>query len=964
MSDSREAFDPLIDKPPAKYVVGIDLGTTNSAVTYIDTHQSPWRIRLLPLPQLTAANLVEARDTLPSFHFQGLPKEVAEGSLRLPWHVQDRDWCVGVMAREEGLKSPGRVIASAKSWLCHSGVDREAKLLPWQAAANVDRLSPVDVSARFLAHIRDVWNVQFPKDRLDEQDVVITLPASFDEVARELTVRAAAQAGLSDIVLIEEPQAAFYAWVYRHDADWFSIVEAGHTILVCDIGGGTSDFTLIQVRQSDALDPSSSALDVKQKSQAVQFHRIAVGDHLILGGDNLDLALAHHIEAKISKGGKLNTKQWDVLLRSCRRVKETLLAADAPDHATINLPGTGSKVIDGGLQTQVSRAEVEELLVEGFLPKTAIDEMPRKGQSGFREFGLPYASDPAMTRHLAAFLRSHANRDSNCNGALRPDVVLFNGGFFASPLLQRRLLEVVKSWFTRDAHDDYCPMVLDNDRLDLAVARGAAYYGMVRRGEGVRIAASLARSYYVEVETVNGESRAVCLVPGDAEPGRDFHLDSLKLELTISRPVEFSLFVSSTRLTDRPGELVTIQREQMKALPPIRTVLRTERRNRTGTLPVTLHAHLSEIGTIDLWCEADESDQRWRLQFDVRSTTQTDLQAHYSDAEEEGFIDERTWQSCQSVIADVFGEVGTEKPSGLVKRISAALGCGKYEWPTSLLRRIWEALLEMKEGRRRSASHEAHWLNLLGFALRPGYGLALDDWRVAETWRHVNNKLVHAGASKSEALILWRRVAGGLSSGQQTAIAEPMIASLRATHSILIQGKQSRGEPVFAMHESEEAWRLLGSLELLEVSIKAQIGNMLIDLFGKRRFGKVRGAMLWCLGRLGQRQPLYGPLNCVLSPADATRWCLAVTEFDQDEAALRPALQMAAMQLARKTDDRYRDLDDAAREKVLDWLVRSDASSRHVELVTTAGNLEMEEQAGVFGEALPKGFRIRGPETV
>ncbi|MFN3191777.1 MAG: Hsp70 family protein [Aureliella sp.] len=950
-------FDPLIDKAPARYVVGIDLGTTNSAVTYIDTQESPWKIRNLEIPQVTASGQIESVDTLPSFHFQVLPQEAETGAVHLPWHDSPQDWCVGTMARDAGVKSPGRLCASAKSWLCHSGVDREAKLLPWQAAAGVHRLSPVEVSGRFLAHIRAAWKASYPNQDLADQDVVITLPASFDEVARELTVRAAAEAGLANVVLIEEPQAAFYAWVYKHDSNWHEQVEAGHTILVCDIGGGTSDFTLIKVRrsetQSEAAAPEQTASD--KKKDRVQFHRVAVGEHLILGGDNLDLALAHYLENRITDGGKLTPQQWDVLVRSCRRVKEQLLSPDAPSETTVHLPGSGSKLVGGGLQAKVTRDEVESLLLDGFLPRTKLHDKPTQGQSGFREFGLPFASDPAISKHLANFLTSHGDDDAP---AARPDVVLFNGGFFASPLLQERILEVLRSWFT-DSDAAYNPDVLDNDRLDLAVARGAAYYGMVRRGEGVRIAANLARSYYVEVDTDEAAQSAVCLVPGDTEPGQDIHLDSLKLELAIAQPVEFSLFTSSVRLTDRPGELVAVDTEQMKALPPIRTVLKTERRNQTGTLPVTLHAHLSEIGTIDLWCQAVETDHRWRLQFDVRSTTQTDVAAHVSEAESEGFVDESTWRACEQVIDDVFAENGNEKPSRLVKQLAKVLNSGKFDWPTSLLRRIWEKLLDSKDGRRRSPAHEARWLNLVGFALRPGYGLAVDDWRVAETWRHVNGKLIHGGASTSESLILWRRIAGGLSPGQQSAIAQPMLASLRASYSILVEGRQSRGEPMYPMHESDEAWRLLGSLEHLDAEIKIETANMLLALLPKRRYERVRAAMLWCLGRLGQRQPLYGPLNSVVPAYEAAGWCKRTIAFGSTHTDHQDTCHLAIMQMARRTSDRYRDLDAAESTSILQWMKQTNASSRYIELVERGGNLESSEQASVFGEALPKGFRLR-----
>jgi hypothetical protein len=950
VADLPSEFDPLVDKAPSRFVVGIDLGTTNSAASYVDTHETPWQVRLLTIPQLVAANQVEARDTLPSFHFQSQIQNVDSDTLKMPWNSEHRDWCVGVMARDEGMKSPGRLVASAKSWLCHSGVDRAAKLLPWQGAADADRLSPVEATSRYLGHIRDAWNAKFKNETLDKQDIVITLPASFDEVARELTIEAASLAKLPNVVLIEEPQAAFYAWVYKHDKNWPELVAAGDTILVCDIGGGTSDFTLIKVRKAEDA----------EATDRVQFHRVAVGDHLILGGDNLDMAIAHHVEAKLSATEKLLPRQWDVLVRSCRRVKETLLGNDAPDQATVNLPGAGTKLIGGGLQAQVTREEVGKLLVDGFLPLTSVSEMPVSGQSGFREFGLPFASDPAITRHLAAFLNAHgkvANQDrENAEAAARPDIVLFNGGFFASSLLRKRLVDVLSSWFSTESQEKWLPVVLDNDRLDLAVSRGATYYGMVRRGEGVRIAANLARSYYVEVESESGteSAQAVCLVPGNAEPGQIIKLDDLKLELAISQPVEFSLFVSSTRLTDQPGEIVTINREQMKPLPPIRTVLRTDRRNQTGAVPVTLNAHLSEIGTIDLWCQAEHGDHRWRLQFDVRSATQTDMVAHESQAEVEGFVDEATWQACQQVIFDVFGESANGKPGELVKQLIATLELDRYDWPTSLLRRIWETLITLREGRRRSPAHEARWLNLLGFSLRPGYGLAVDDWRVAETWRHVRGKQVHAGAGLVETLILWRRIAGGLSVGQQTALAEPLLASLRTAHAMSTASKNVRNAPTIQMHEASEAWRLLGSLELLSVPVKVQVGHMIIDLIGKRKYEKVRDPMIWALGRLGQRQPLHGPLNTVVPQEAAGKWCKALLELD-----VRESSHLALMQLARLTADRYRDLGSATREQVANWLTDNAAAPRLVELVTRGGALADEEQAQVFGEALPKGLRLR-----
>ena len=685
MSDKN--FDPLVDQLPSRYVVGIDLGTTNSAVTYIDTQQSPWKIRVLDVPQLVAPGEVEARDTLPSFHYQPVATSSGETSdanvsLKLPWDKTPSKYCVGIYARDETAKTSGRGIASAKSWLCHSAVDRTADLLPPQAASDVQRLSPVEVSSRFLKHIRQAWDAKFKNEPLADQDVVITLPASFDEVARELTVEAAAKAGLKRVVLIEEPQAAFYAWVYKHADNWESQVSVGQKILVCDIGGGTTDFTLIRVRKSVEKTVEAGDQDnVEQKNlksgdssyvDKIQFHRVAVGNHLILGGDNLDLAIAKHVEQKLTDGKNLQPHQWDVLIGASRNAKEQLLTSENETTMTISLPSRSAKLLGGSLKTEVTASEIRELILSGFLPDVALDSKPLHHASGFQEFGLPYASDPAITKHLAEFLTAHASESDDQvsdksidSAAARPDLVLFNGGFFASPVLRSTTIQRIAEWFQTESEPDWTPILLDNDRLDLAVARGAAYYGMVRRDQGVRIAASLARSYYIDI----GNQQAICLVPGNAEAGQTLELDRI-FQLTISQPVEFSLYVSSTRLSDAAGTIVNIDAEQMRPLPPIRTALKVKSRNEKRDVPVKLKVGLTEIGTIALSCHQVDDERSWKLQFDVRSTTQTDMTSHSGAGESEGFIDEETWQACEAAIANVFDPDGNEKPKTIVNAIT------------------------------------------------------------------------------------------------------------------------------------------------------------------------------------------------------------------------------------------------------------------------------------------------------
>jgi molecular chaperone DnaK (HSP70) len=869
----------------------------------------------------------------------------------LPWDRETPEHVVGVLAREQGARSPGRLVASAKSWLCHTGVDRSADLLPWQGAADVERLSPVEVSARYLRHIRDAFNARHSNEPLEDQDVVLTLPASFDEVARELTVRAAAAAGLPRVVLIEEPQAAFYDWIDAHGDDWDQRVEPGQKILVCDIGGGTSDFTLIRVRRGD--------------DDKVQFHRVAVGDHLILGGDNLDLALARHLEEKL--GGSLEPSQWAVLVRMCRRVKEDVLSDGCPESISFNLPGSGAKLIGGGIRVVVDRDETRELLLDGFFPQVTLDDRPSKQQSGFREFGLPFASDPAVTRYLGSFLTTHRHAgeaesdhtaevsgQGRAGGAdpARPDIVLFNGGVFASPLVRDRVMQVIRSWFSGD-DAQWSPILLDNPRLDLAVSRGAAYYGTVRRGRGVRIAAGLARSYYIGVDTA--APSAFCLVPGSAEAGQEIDLVQHRFQLLVHQPVEFPLYVSSVRLADQPGELLPVDPEQMKSLPPIRTVLRTRGKKQATSIPVTLHARLTEIGTLELWCSEVHSDRSWRLQFDIRSATQTEIAAQQTEGEAEGVIDEPTWQVCRQLIADTFGGDGKNKPAGLVKQMSGALDLERWDWPMSLLRRIWETLLDFQDGRRKSPAHEQRWLNLLGFALRPGFGVAVDDWRVAETWRMVQGRLAHAAASsRTESWILWRRIAGGLSVGQQRAIADPLLSAVRGLHRRLTKGKGG-GDFGFTPQETIEMWRLLGSLELLDVPLKVELGSMLVDILDKRSMQPARSAMVWALGRIATRVPVYGPLNRGVPVDVASQWLMTLMRVRKpDETDL-----LAVLQLARRTGDRYRDLGDKPRGEVIDWMQGHGAPPHFLELVSQGGLLDREEQGRIFGESLPKGLQIR-----
>lgn len=949
-----------IESLPSRYVVGIDLGTTNSALCYVDTQRTPWSVETFAIPQVTAVGQFESREVLPSFHYQPTNEELAAGAADLPWAKgagAKQEYSVGVFAREHGALTSGRMVSSAKSWLCHGGVDRNAELLPWRAAEGVAKLSPVVVSSRYIAHLRSAWNHRFPGEPLERQDVVLTLPASFDEVARELTIAAAAKAGLPRVVLIEEPQAAFYSWLDRHAKDWESRVSPGQKILVCDIGGGTSDFTLIRVRKSES--PSSDAAKV-------QFHRVAVGEHLILGGDNLDLALAHYLEERLSPGKKLDARSWDLLLRASRNVKETLLDDNAPEEMTVRIPSAGAKLIGGGLQTSVTAEEVQKVLLDGFFPVCDLTDKPQARRSGFQEFGLPYAPDSAATKYLAAFLTAHrfageegshggtenTEKEQKTHDSARPDLILFNGGVFTSGQIQERIIENLRRWFrpTSEAKN-WSPKILENDRLDLAVARGAAYYGMVRRGEGVRIAASLARSYYVGIDSQ--PPTAVCIAPGSTEPGQTIEI-AKRFRLTVGQPVEFPLYCSSTRLTDAAGDVIEVDPEQLRELAPIRTVIQVRKKEEAKSLDVALQTHLSEIGTLEIGCTEVGGERKWRLQFDVRAATQTDAESKTTSAESIGLVDESLATGCAGVIRGVFE--GAASPDSLMKNLSEATGLSRGDWPPSLLRRIWELLIEQEAGRKKSKEHEARWLNLAGYALRPGYGMAMDDWRVSETWKKVQGKLNFAmPTSKNESLVLWRRIAGGLTAGQQRTLASPIVASIRSQFKKIAQPHTGgKGDVGLSPQDFAESWRLLGSLELLPLADKTELGNIAADLISRKKMASARPILAWAIGRLGTRQPLYGPLNAVVAPETATKWLERLLELEERDGAVA----LGVMQLARKTEDRYRDLSEESRQRAIDYLAAEVKHPHYAQLVREGGKLDEEEQGIVFGETLPKGLML------
>ncbi|MGI9517546.1 MAG: Hsp70 family protein [Pirellulaceae bacterium] len=588
----------------AQYVLGIDLGTTNSVLAYAPLDSDAPKMELLKIPQLVDENTVEGRTSLASFCF--LAPEGQRGSLDLPW-AADRAYCVGEFARRQSAEGPERTISAAKSWLSHARVDRRAPILPWQAPQEVEKISPVVAAQRYLEHLVAAWTSAFPDADIGEQCVVLTVPASFDAVARELTREAALAAGLPDeLVLVEEPQAALYSWLAETGDQWRKFLSVGDRLLVCDVGGGTTDLTLI---------------GIEEQNGALVLNRQAVGNHLLVGGDNMDLALAHLVASQFAEQGvKLDPWQSVSLWHSCRTAKETLLASDGPETHTISVLGRGSKLIGGTVSVNVDRTRVAELLTDGFLPRCNITDTPqRRRASGFQELGLPFESDTGITRHVAAFLSSQSEDAAN----VCPTHVLFNGGVFKSDTLQSRMIEVINHWAEGGESTQPLPGVRD---LDHAVALGAAHYGWIKKHGGVRIRGGVGRSYYVGIETaglaIPGAPRplqALCVVPFGMEEGTEIDVNSNEIGLVHGEPAEFRFFSSAVRKQDQPGEVLPRWDEaELSETAPLLATLPADESVNEAYVPVTFQSRITELGVFELWCVSTQSEDRWKLEFNVR----------------------------------------------------------------------------------------------------------------------------------------------------------------------------------------------------------------------------------------------------------------------------------------------------------------------------------------------------------
>ncbi len=870
--------------------VGIDLGTTNSALAYIDPAEAENAdfppIHILEIPQHVRQNAVEPQRTLPSFLYLG-----------------DDQTYTGVFAREQGALVPTKTVHSAKSWLSNPDVDRTAKVLPWDAQEAGRVLSPVEVSTQYLQHFRQAWESR-KGEPLSAQHVVLTVPASFDEEGRELTVQAAKDAGIENLTLIEEPAAAFYSWIANHLTQSQKSLFDGQVVVVCDVGGGTSDFTLIKVQR---------------EGDRVEFTRTAVGKHLLLGGDNLDLTLTWLVESKL--GTTLSLRQRSALRRQCAAAKERLLSDPKLQKVDITVLGAGTGLIGGTLRTEILREEVLELALEGFLPFCALNEKPKEEKrSVFRELGLPYVSDPAITRHLAAFL---STTDA------QPDAILFNGGFFIPDILRDRVVDVMERWYGKR------PAAFENRDLDLAVAVGAAYYSYVRStGAGLLVRGGLPRAYYIGIGGSGDKIRTVCLAPRGSEEGSVLEVDREDLQLVANKAVAFRLYSSLVRTEDQLGDVVEfdVNDPELHLHAPLQAVIRFGRKAEERTVPVKLGVRLTEVGTLEIWADSRVSEHRWRLQFELRKAAQTQAPSRPA-----AVISETAMTMARELIAGTFGPDRSLAPEELPSRLEQTLALGRNSWPLPTIRQLADWMLEYSDGRGRGAALEARWLNLCSFCLRPGFGYPGDDFRIDQARKIYASGLKFPNNVESEIQwwIMWGRVAGGMNRNQQTDIYQRLSPTLMP--------KQGKKAPRVNTSLLREMWRTAASLELLPIQTKTDLGEGLIK---RLKSGEGGASDLWCIARIGARQLFYGPINQVIPAITASRWIDALLRVKNSEEAMAS--------IAQVTGDSSRDLPPATVN-----LVRRALETTKPELIPVLEGdkgRDLGTMGRMFGEELPAGL--------
>lgn len=906
---------------PGRFIVGIDLGTTNCSLCYLDCESPSPRLTTFDIPQLVAPGETSARSLLPSFAYLPGDRELPDGALHLPWSTTTPH-AVGLFAREQGARIPERLVSSAKSWLAHAGVDRNRPILPWGSDLGAQMASPVTISACYLQHLRDAWNNSLGKlrdkdgtrCRLQDQTVILTVPASFDEAARTLTLQAAQLAELRHVTLLEEPLAAFYAWLARHQQDWKQLLQPGDIIAVIDVGGGTTDFSIIEIDANYTL------------------IRKAVGDHLLLGGDNIDIALAHQAERAWKM--RLAHRQWTQLCQQCRQAKELLLGPNPPQSATVQITGQGSSILAGLKTFTFTRELVQEIVFDGFFASIPVDAPAPERRHGLQELGLPYASDPVVTKHLLQFLRQAGPTLNTPVPLAAPNKVLFNGGAMLPQVLRNHVLELMSTWLGGQS-----VIELPSDDPFLAVSHGAAAFAQARRGDAVKVHGGIAKAYFLKLQDQE-QDRLLCVMPRDTDEEQVCTLPQT-FKLQTNTPVAFPLYSSATRLGDRLGDILDHDDDTLTSLPPLQTVLRYGKQDTRAVIEVQLSARLSTIGTLELWCQSTQTDHRFPLQFNLRATT-----AAASPGANVTLDDQKTATALQ-LIAQTLQDPHSQAPGRLTRLLEDTLELPRNDWPAPFLRQVADLLLEHPDWRHASPQHDTRWFQLLGFALRPGCGAPGDENRIRKLWklRDLGKKL-HVNAGDAAAWwIAWRRAAAGLSAGQQNQYAGMLANELIAKDGQTVLKKDTPA--------TLETWRFLACLEKIPVSLKLRCLKAL--LLGT---GKLEDEAFWPVARLVARRLFAGPQDAVIPAGQLQSLLPALLKKAKQSGARQHAL-LALASAAQLTGIRTIDLDEASRQLVRDFLREARAPQALLDSLDAASTGSRDHwNADFLGDTLPLGLSL------
>jgi molecular chaperone DnaK (HSP70) len=915
-----------------KFSIGIDLGTTNCAMAFEALESNQSRSEVFLVSQWETLTGFSEAATLPSFLY--LPQE-NEAAQLFGQGPEREGWIPGRLARKQAVELPGRVVHSAKSWLCHHAVDRDAAFLPWRSdeIPVEKRISPIRASALLLEYLRAAWDAKFPGHPFDLQEITITVPASFDAVAQRLTLEAARQAGFpGNIRLLEEPQAAFYWWLEQNSAEiWNQLSEEGtHHLLVIDIGGGTSDFSLFEISR-----PSGTLLP--------NIRRIAVSDHLLLGGDNIDLALAHHVESRLAEE-TLSVTQWNFLVARCRDLKERCLADGSGAVFSVSIPGRGSSLLGGTLSEQIERTEIETIVLDGFFPECGADDRPAKTQAGLREWALPYAADSGVTRYLADFLRSRP----------RVDAILFNGGSLAPDALRERLQQQITHW-----QQGAKPRILHSSEPSLAVARGAARFGSIVHHRARRIEAGAARAIYLQVHPPSAKEQIgpalVCILPRSAASEEEFRVAELGLELRVNRPVRFQPYYSTRRDKDKAGSLVTWNDRDFQRLPPLQSTARLlEGGLEDDRVPVTLIARMNELGLLQVVCVSADPNrhQSWPLEFSLRPNeagherqTEADDDAAF---EMDPDVDPERLDAAQARIEALFSRPLDRRDkltaTNLLRSLEKILELPKANWNWALIRSLWPALYQCISHRKQSVEHEEAWLILAGFLLRPGFGAPGDNTRIDQLWRLHTEGLAHPGKRiQLQEFILWRRISGGLNRERQETILAAEMAKLRTPK-----------------NAPPELVRLVGSLERINPTAKAELVGLFLPVVRDLAAAKQHCvSYLVALGLLLNRAPLYAGPETVVPATYVDQAFEVLSNLDWTEPELAE-IQTLFLRAARIVSNPGVDLPKSLREKVASKLEKSGIAPLKLRSLRTFLPIAGLDRSGLFGESLPPGLVLAG----